>query len=122
MKIIATTLPPDAIAGSVFERCKQSGVNTAEPAVAHADQMIARSNRGYHLRQQLVDVVRHLRPLAHGRQRCARVPVQTAGMAKRQVSLLQATGQLRRHAAQLHGVAARLEDGQDAVCVLSGAI
>ena len=50
------------------------------------------------------------------------VPVQAAAVAEREVGRFQAPGQLRRHGAQLHGVAARLEHRQDALALLAIAL
>ena len=75
----------------------------------------ARGRRG-HLPHQLFDVGSRPGFFAHRRQHLGRIPVQATGMAERQIGLLQAPGQLGFHRAQLHGVAARLEHGQDALC------
>ena len=98
------------------QRLQQLGVDAAEAAIAHAQHVVARAARPpapAPPARRCRCATRALR--AHGLQRLARVPAQPAGMAERQVGLLQAPGQLRLHRAQLHGVAARLEHRQDAL-------
>ena len=97
-----------------MQRSQQLGVNTPKPAIAHAQQVIAWPGLGQHLRNHLVYVGTHLRTFAHGRKGCFGIPVQATRMAKGQIGFFQTPGQLRFHGAQLHGVAARLKDRQDA--------
>src|SRR6185312_10098668 len=76
---------------SGLERAQQLVVNAAKAAVAHAQDVVAGPHRRLDLRDQLVDAVVHLglaaRPDAHSRQRFARIPVESAGMAKREVGV-----------------------------------
>ena len=89
-------------------------MDAAETAVAHADNLIAGLCGGFDLRHQRINVGGHTGPRAHGRQRFCRIPIQTGGMTKRQIGLLQTPRQLRFHGAEFHGVAARLKHRQDA--------
>ena len=70
--------------------------------------------RGDDAADQLGDRRRDDGARAHRRERLRRVPAQAAGVAERQVGLLERPRQLRLHRAELHRVRARLEDGEDA--------
>ena len=65
------------------------------------------------LQDQFVDGAGHPCLGAHRGQHFDCIPAEAAGVAKGEVGLLQGPGQLALHAAQLHGVAARLEHRQD---------
>ena len=69
-------------------------MDAAEAAVAHAQDVIARLCRAQNLRDQVVYAGGHLRTIAHRLERLYSIPVQTAAVAKRQIGLPQAPGQL----------------------------
>src|SRR3990167_4144730 len=96
------------------EGLQQPGMHTAECAVAHADDVVAWHCGLGDLLHDLVNGGSGLRPATDRRQRGCSIPVQTCRMAKSEIGAFQCPGQLRLHGAELHGIAARLEYGEDA--------
>ncbi len=84
------------------------------PLLMHTMVSLGCTSR-HHLLHQGGDIVGRQPSGPQRLQRLGRVPIQPRRVAKGQISLFQCPGQLGLHGAQLHGVAARLKDRQDAL-------
>ena len=89
-------------------------MNPAEAAVAHHEDVVAALSVAQDALHESVEIVASVQFAAERGKGGGHVPFHAAAVAEYLVGLSQASGQGGFHAAELHGVGARFEHGDDA--------
>src|SRR5512139_383743 len=104
----------DVLVIVVMQRIEQLRVDAAEAAVAHHQHVVAGAGVFHQLDDEFLDLVEHARLGTQRGERLGGVPAEVGAVAVDEVGTREAGGQLRFHDAELHGVGARFQYGEDA--------
>ena len=99
---------------NVTQRRQQFAMNPVETAIAHHQNLVARTSVCADPVKQSIEIVADHGFFTHRGQYLASIPAEMGGVAVGPVGFDQAVRQLRFHHAELHGVRTWFEDGQNA--------